>query len=347
MIIFPFGGQKVLGIDFGSFNIKIVEVVKKKDKLEIINFGSIPIINFKTISASSYILEENLALILGEFFRTANIKAREVIFNIPAPYIFPANFFAPLIPEKSLPQVIRFESQKHIPFSFEEIELEYRYQEFQDENQQRQWLVFIAGIPKSYLKKIQNIAEIAKLKLKDYSGEYFNLEPFFSNKLGNFVAVDCGHSYSTINLFKNGKVIYGNKISIRGYDFLDMLMNVTQLTEEKVLDLAYTKGFQFPPEEKEERHLANNFLDNITGLVREEIEKIESVFLLKIEKIYWTGGLAILPGFKEGVLERLPNYQQEILTPFEIFESGKMTDLKEKSTLFTQALGVVFRKLMS
>lgn len=347
MIIFPFDKKRVLGIDFGSLNIKIVEVVKNKDKLEVVNFGIIPIINFKEVGSFSYILEENISLVLKEFFVKANIKAKEAIFNIQAPYLFPINFFVPLIPEKSLPQVIRFESQKQIPFSLDEIEIEYKYQPFQTENQQKQWLVFMTALPKHYLRKIENICNLINLKFQDSGGEYFNLEPFFFNKMGNIVAFDLGHSYSIISLFKDGKTIYGNKISIRGYDFLDMLMKLTNFSEDKILDLVYKKGFQFLPEEKEIQSVAIQFLNNIATLIKSEIEKIENKFLIKIEKIYWTGGLSILPGFKEEMLTRLGGYEQEILKPVEIFEGKKFINLDEKATLFSQSLGVVFRKLMS
>ncbi len=347
MIIFSLGERRVLGIDLGSLNIKIIEVIKNKDRFEVSNFGIIPIVNFKEIGSSSYILEENLSLVLKEFFKKTNIKAKEAIFNIQAPYLFPINFFVPLIPEKSLSQVIRFESQKQIPFSLDEIEIEYRYQTFQTESQQKQWLVFMTALPKNYLKKIENICKLINLRLKDSGSEYFNLEPFFFKKLGNIVAFDLGHSYSIVSLFKDGKTIYGNKISIRGYDFLDMLMNLTRFPEDKILDLVYNKGFQFLPEEREIQSVAVQFLDNIANLIKSEIEKIENKFLIKIEKIYWTGGLSILPGFKEGMLARLGLYEQEILQPFEIFQGRKFVNLGDKATLFSQSLGVVFRKLMS
>lgn len=350
MFIFPFvsfGSKKVLGIDFGSLNIKIVEVTKNKDKLEVTNFGIIPIINFKEIGSSSYILEENLALLLTEFLKNANIKTKEAVFNIQAPYVFPVNFFTPLIPERNIPQVVRFETQKQIPFSLDEIEIEYRYQSFQAESQQKQWLVFMLAVPKNYIKKMESICNLSKLKFMGYGSEYLNLEPFFLKKLGNIVVFDLGHSYSTIYLFKDGVIVSANKLSIRGYDILDSLINVTNLPENKVLDVLYERGFIFPPEEKEMHDLLMQFLNNFFNLAKNEIERLENRFLLKVEKIFWTGGLSILPGFKEEMFEHFSNYEQQILMPTEIFEGEKFLQLGDKATLFSQVLGVVFRKLMS
>jgi len=329
----------------GSINTKIVEVVKKKDALEVVNFGVIPIINFKEIAYSSYILEEHIAEIITEFFQTAKVKAKEVVLSLPAPYVFSVNFLVPDIPEKSLPQVIRFESQKQIPLSLEEIELEYRYLHFEVENQSRQWLVYLVGIPRSYLTKLKTIVDLAKLKLVGYSSEYFNFEPYFQNRLGTFVVVDVGHSYSLLVLIKNGKVIYGNKLKIRGYDLLDMVMNLTNFSEEETLDLIYKKGFRFSPEEKELQYVVNNFLNNITNVLPSEIEKIENSFFLKVDKIYWTGGITILPNFREEMFSRLSKYQQEILLPYEIFKGEKFMNLGDKATIFSQALAVVLRKL--
>jgi Tfp pilus assembly PilM family ATPase len=346
-IPFPFFEKRVLGIDLGSINTKIVEVAKKENALEVINFGVVPIINFKEIASYSYILEENIARMLSEFLQASKVKAKEVILSIPAPYVFSVNFLVPDIPEKSLPQVIRFESQKQLPLGLEEIEIEYRYFRFETENQLRQWLVYLVATPKSYLKRLQSVAEIAKLKLIGYSSEYFSLEPYFRGHLGNYAIIDLGHSYSLLILIKNGQVIYGNKLKIRGYDFLDTVYNLTKYSEEETLDLIYKKGFRFLPEEKELYELANNFLNNIVNLLPSEIERLENNFFLKIDKIYWTGGISILPGFKEEMLKRLSKYQQEILLPYELFKGEKFANLKEKSTIFSHALGVIFRKLMS
>jgi hypothetical protein len=146
-------------------------------------------------------------------------------------------------------------------------------------------------------------------------------------------------------LIKNGKVIYGNKLKIRGYDLLDSVMNLTNYSEEETLSLIYKKGFRFPPEEKEAQGIINNFLDTINSILISEIEKIENSFFMKIEKIYFTGGLSILPGFKEEMLSRLGKYQQEILLPYDIFKGEKFMGLGDKGTIFTHSLASVFRKL--
>jgi len=336
-----------LGIDLGSINTKIVELVKKKDAFEVVNFGIIPIVNFKDMASYSYILEENIGKMINEFLQASKVKAREVILSIPSPYVFSINFLVPDVPEKSLPQIIRFESQKQIPLSLDEIEIEYSYLHIEVENQSKQWLICLVATPKSYLKRLQSITEIAKLKLIGYSSEYFNLEPYFKDHLGTYAIVDFGHSYSLLIIIKNGKTIYGNKLKIRGYDFLDSVSKLINYSEEETLDLIYQKGFRFLPEEKELQDLSGNFLNNIAGLINDEVEKVENNFFLKIDKIYWTGGLSILPGFKEKMLQYLNKRQQEILSPYELFKGKKFVNLKEKGTIFSQALGVVFRKLMS
>ncbi len=347
MIWLPFLEKNFLSIDFGSMNIKVVEGQRRKNNIEITNFGIIPIINFKEITATSYILEENLASIIKDFFKEAKIKTNNVFFNISAPYIFTASFLVPNIPEKNLPQVIRFESQKQIPLSLEEIEIEYRYLQIETETQTKQWLVFLAAVPKSYLRKLENISSIAKLKFAGYSLEYFNLEPYFWQKIGNFVVIDLGHSYSTLHLIREGKIIYGSKLKIRGYDYLDSIMNLTKFSEEETLNFVIKRGFMFNPEEKDFKYLANNFLDSLQKGIELEIEKLENNFLIKIDKIYWTGGVCLLNGFKEEISARISKYQQEILLPSDFVESEKFKILGEKSTIFSEAVGVLLKKLLS
>lgn len=343
-MILPFFEKRFLSIDLGSLNIKVIEGVVKKDKIEVVNFGMVPILSFKDLATPSYILEENLSFILSSFFKEAKIKSKNALYIITAPYIFAVNFLVPNIPERSLPQVIRFESQKQIPLSLDEIELEYRYLQFETEGEKK-WLVFLSAVPKNYLKKLDNLSELMKIKNAGYSLEYFNFEPYFQRRTGSFLIVDLGHSYSTINLIKEGRIIYGNKLKIRGYDLLDSLMKIMQMSEEDSLTVLKKRGFLFTPEERDLKNLADNFLNNIANTLQKEIEKLENSFLLRVEKIYFTGGMSILPGFKEGLAQRISSFQQEILNPSEFVSGEKFKRLGEKSTIFSQALGVLLRKI--
>jgi len=345
MALFNFLNKRILGIDIGSVNTKIVEVVKNKNGFEVINFGIVPIVNFKEIVSYSYILEENLASIISEFLKKAKISTKEVIFSIPAPYAFLVNFFIPEIPERSIPQVVKFEAQKQIPLSIEEVEIDYRYVKFENENQINQWLVCLVATPKDYLKKIQTISYLAKLKFTSYSPEYFNFEPYFLNKGGSYVVVDLGHAYSLLCLIKEQKLVYATKIKIRGYDFLDSIIKTTSLNEAESLDLLYKKGFYFLPEERELYQLANVFLDNLSKTILEEIQKLENSLFLKVDKVYWTGGLSILTGFKEAMFKRFDRYKQEVLTPFEIFKGSKFQNLGDKATIFLHSLGIIYNKI--
>lgn len=338
--------NKFLGIDLGTLNIKIIEVTKKEKKIEVTNFGIIPILNFDEVGISSYILEENISFILNEFFETTKIKTRQAFFNIPIPHVFSTNFLVPYIPENSLFNVVRFEAQRQLPLSLEEVEFEYRYFSFESQDL-KNWLIFLSAVSKNYIKKIQNITELSKIKLSGYGIEYFNFEPYFLGKSGNFLIVDLGHSYSTLTLIKDHKVIYGSKIKTQGLIYLKSIANITQYPEEKTLDLIYEKGFLFLPEERELKSLAENFLDEIASIINTEVLKLENTFFLRIDKIFWTGGLSILPGFLEKMLAKLPRFQQEILKPQDIVQGEKFSNLKEKATIFSPVLGLVLRKLMS
>lgn len=344
-LLFSFSENRFLGIDLGSINIKIVEVIKKQKNFEVVNFGLIPILNFDELVTSSYILEENLSFILNEFFKEAKINAKQAFFNIPIPYVFSTNFLIPFIPENSLLNVVRFESQRQLPLSLEEIEFEFRYIPFETQ-ELKNWLIFLTAVSKNYLKKIQTISELSKFKFAGYGIEYLNFEPYFLGKTGNFIIVDLGHSYSTLILIKNQKVISGTKIKNQGLDYLKSIMNLTQYNQEKVLDLIKEKGFLFLPEERELKSLSESFLDDLASSVNNEILKLENTFYLRVDKIFWTGGLSILPGFQEKMLAKLSKFQQDILQPQGIVEGEKFLSLREKTTIFTPALGLVLRKLM-
>lgn len=344
-MVFPLlGNKRFLSIDLGSLNIKIIEAVLKKEKLEIINFGLIPIFSYRDFSLSSYILEENIAGIIDSFLKESKMKTKKAFFNVLSPYVFYSNFLIPNIPEKSLPQVIKFESQKQVPLPLDEVEIEYRYLQFETEDN-KQWLVFLSAIPKNYLKKLENLARLSQLKNLGHSPEQFNLEPYFASKPGIYLIVDFGHSLSSVFLVKEGKVIYANKLRIKIYDLIGSIIKILQFSEEDVFDFLKKTGFLINPEDQEVKYLIDDFVNNFTRSIQEEILKIENNFLLRIEKIYWTGGGCLFPGFEEVLLPKLSNYQQEILSLTNFVLGEKFLSLKEKTTIFSQAVGLLLRKV--
>ncbi len=346
MILF-FGEKRFLSIDFGSINIKIVECRRKESKIEITNFGVIPIINFKEILTTSHIVEETIASILRNFIKEAKIQTNQIFVSVPAPYVFPVNFLIPNIPSKNIPQVIKFEAQKQIPLALEEIEIEYNYLEIEKENKHKEYLVFLTAIPKNYIQRIENIAKLSKLRLDGYSSEYLNLEPYFWQAVGNYGIIDLGHSYSIISLVKDGRLIFSNRLKLRGFDYLSMIHDLTKYPEDKVLEFVQAKGFIFNPEEVEIKSMAQTFLDNLYSVIINEIKNLEDKFLMKINKIYLTGGVCLLPGFKEAMLQRFQEISFEILSPANFVEGNKFKRLEEKSCLFSQAIGILMKKLLS
>lgn len=344
-MIFPFLEKKFLSIDFGSLNIKIVEGRFSKENLEIINFGMIPIYNIKDTSITSYILEENFAAIIKSFIKEADIKSKNTYFVINAPHIFPVDFLIPPVGEKNIPQIVKFEAQKQIPLGLEEIETEYRYIHFESESEKK-WLVFLCGVPKSYLRKIESIAELSNLKYNGTGMEYFNFEPFLNREVEDSIVIDLGHSYSTLSLFRDGRVIYGNQLKIRGYDLISLFQGILQLPLEDTINFIKKRGFLFNPEEKELKDLAESFSVNIEKTIKGEIEKLENNFLLRVKKIYWTGGLSILPGFGEKVINKFQGFQTQIIDVSKFVSGEKFKKLGEKSSIFAQAVGLLLKNFL-
>lgn len=336
-----FKNNTFLGIDLGSLNMKIVEFIKKDKSLYINNFGSVRIINFNEISSNSQILEENISKILNDFLSELKINTKVAYFNLPAVHLFSSNFFIPDIAEKNLHQVIYFEAQKQIPLTLDEVELYYRYYKLETENQPKQWLVYVIAVPKSYIRRIENIANLSKLKILGFYPEYLNFEPFFKNISGNFLVIDIGHVYTLISFVKDGKVLYGTRLKIGGYNLLDNLVNVINYTEEEILDLLDKKGVNFLPEEKDIKFVVDSFLINLFGFIEKEIDRIENTYLLRIEKIYWTGKISVLPGFDNFLLNNFGKYYNEVLTPFDFVKGEKFYSLGKKSTVFIQSIGTV------
>ncbi|MCS7184228.1 MAG: pilus assembly protein PilM, partial [Patescibacteria group bacterium] len=139
-----FKSKKVLGIDLGSRDIKIVEVEKYKNSFILNNYIIIELEGGEKISSlleTSQIYEEHLAKIIENGLK--EFKPREVVYSVPSLYYFYTNFSLPYIPVNALKNAVNFEYRKYLPVSYEKFQIEWRnvkYSPFNLEGQDK-WFI--------------------------------------------------------------------------------------------------------------------------------------------------------------------------------------------------------------
>jgi Tfp pilus assembly PilM family ATPase len=346
-----FGSKKILGVDLGSKNIKIAEIEKYKNSFILTNYIIIELEGGERISSlleTSQIYEENLSKILENGFKEFKIK--DVVYSVSIFYYFYTNFSLPYIPPNALKNAINFEYRKYIPVGYEKFQIEWRnikHSPFNLEGQDK-WLIFFTAIPESYLNKIKNISQLAKVRFQKAYPEFLTLEPFFKENKENIILIDIGYSYSYAVLIKENQVINAKKFNLTTKNIIDTLMNLLSVGHQEAEDFFIKKGFQIAPEELDLKKALGEIIDNFSSQVLSLKESWEATFGTKISLIYLTGGLSLAKGLLDVVSTKIPNISFAIFNPLEKnIIPGDNIQNRLNGSVLVQAMGSCLKFFLS
>ena len=70
--------------------------------------------------------QDKRATVLAEILKEAKVRAKKAVVAVPGQSVFTRNRSLPPVPEYKVPQIVRYEIQQQIPFSLDEISLDYQ-----------------------------------------------------------------------------------------------------------------------------------------------------------------------------------------------------------------------------
>jgi type IV pilus assembly protein PilM len=343
-------GKRVLGIDLGTKNIKIVEVEKFKDSIMLLNYI---IIEFKaetqisSILQTSQIFEENLGKILEEVHK--EFKTKNVVFSIPTSYVFSSYFSLPHMPLSTLKQAVFYEYKKYLPTSEKDYYIDWRNLLLQPVGIETtpKWFVFFSATPVNFIEKLKNVSKIARLNFKAAEVEFYGLENLFKNVNDNIIVVDIGYGYSYSILITENKVMFIQKIKISVKTLIDTIKSLLEINDEEAENFLTKRGFRLMPEEIELKNNLEEIINNLALEINKIKDNLEERFNIKIKGIYFIGGASLVPGFLEKISEKIPTVPVNVFNPLDSINVDKSLKNLQIGPLLTNALGVCLKYFYS
>ena len=136
------------GLDIGAHSIKLVILKSHKDGAELCGFNIEP-------------AELDVAPVLKKLTESNNIKSVNISVSGSGTLIRYINF--PKMQEAELKQALKFEAQKHIPFSINEVDIDACI--LRDNLPDNKMLILLAAVKKEFISKRMKVIEEAGLKL--------------------------------------------------------------------------------------------------------------------------------------------------------------------------------------
>lgn len=339
--------KRILGIDFGTRFVKIVELEKSGKSLNLVNYSITSLLwedSTNYLLGATQLFEENLANILKE--GTKDFKTKDAVFVLPASYLFSTSFSLPNMPKKSLQNMVQFEARKYLPVSSGEIAVESRVLQFQNQYQENkeQVSVFMIGIPNGLTNKLKVSADLANLNYKRGEAEFFAYEPFFkNNSVSILINIDLNYSLMLV-FYTNGALVFGKKIKFKVFDIFESVSKLLGVSFNKAEEFLIEKKFNIPEELKNIKENLNSYLETAYSELQDEISGVYDKFGFKAENIFLTGSALGMPGFSEIFQKHCARLRINILDAFKNLQNvPQKSNVLSNGPIFGGAVGACLK----
>ena len=352
MIFNLFKQNIFLGIDIGTTSIKLVELCKTKNKIELTNYGilekygHLERINDAIQTNSFKLLEESTALLLKQLVKESKTDNQKTYMALPSFSGFVSIMELPEMPNKELSKAVHFQAGQYIPMSLQETTLDWQI----IERVEGKIIILLMAIPTDIIKRYMHSAELAKINLKGLELETVAVARLLGKKeKGTIALVDIGGRSTSINIIDKSALRASHNVDTAGGDFTQVIssgLGINPLRAEE-LKRAYGLNIQSRGDVK-----ITNLLMPLLDVIKRETEKaINNYFLRtkrKVEKVILTGGGSSLQGLEDYYSKKLA-MQVVKGDPFSLglvsYNPNLIPIIKDIGPSLTSACAVVFKEI--
>ncbi|MFH0827326.1 MAG: type IV pilus assembly protein PilM [Candidatus Omnitrophota bacterium] len=322
------------GLDIGSRQIKIVKLKLFKDTIELCG-----------LEVASVQLD--VGSLLKKFKHSLDISYANVGVCGPSAVIRYVDF--PLMSPAELKQSLRFEAQKHVPFSLNEVIIDgYTLRENVKDNKM---LLLIAAVKKDLIQQRLKLLDEAGLKVNIIDIDSVALVNAFNHSYAQdeFVKdrsvglLNIGAALSSLNILENSVPRLSRDIQIAGNNFTQ------KVVEAFGIDFKAAEELKLNPDDEKKSRVSSHIetiLTHLAGEVRVSFDYYESQSAASVSRIFLSGGGSQLSGLKDRLSDLL-GIEVQYWDPLRrITISGDM-DSQKASSLSTQmavAVGLALRE---
>jgi len=354
--------KKFVGIDVGTYYIKIVEISKFGNRLKLENYGSIPASAlyekpFRTFEKNTLLLSsQDVSRAIKAIMEEAKIKTRKAILSIPDFCSFFTNFELPSMKKEELPQAIRYEAKQHVPMHLGGVTLDWDVIEGEEKTGKEKIVsnlkILLVAVPNEVINQYKEIGRLAGLELVGQEVEVFSLMRGLTrgDEKVPVAIIDVGAQSTTCSIIDQRVLKMSHSFDVSGNEFTRVIakgLNVDYLEAERLkknYGVLFSGGGDITSREIKE------VIIPLIDMIIVEMDKIFNNFYnmagREVGKVIVAGGTVLMPNFKEYLSERLLK-PVEIADPFfNIFYPPILdTTLKEMGPSYAIAVGAALRGL--
>lgn len=349
--------KKFLGIDIGTFSLKLVELEAAGARFSLSNYAQfdadfgedLGAANPRRKTMAGFSAQES-AEIIQAVLSEAKIKTRQCAFSIPDFSTFFTTFSLPAMTQKELADAVIFEARQHIPLPIDSVTVDWQLigGEF---GKSEKMEIAMTAIPNEIIAKYKDIAAKAKLQLALIEAEAFGLAQALIPKEESrpVCLIDIGVQSTVCSLVEKQILRYSHSFD-RGVDYLfEEFARRLPLGRELIQSIKEDYGLSalslIEPDVKQ--GIQDIFKDSFLPILKEiemALEEYRRVSGIEIAKIILSGGAGALAETRD----QFDNYfkkETEIAAPFANIDCPKevQNEIKKIGPAYAVAVGMARR----
>lgn len=298
-----------IGLDIGSYAIKMIEVSSSKSGDNIVNFGYA-----KAPGAEAEGLAESIKKMLSD----SKAAAKEVNMSISGPQVITRFVSMPAMSDKDLRGALAFEVEKNIPFGADEVIYDYQVLE---RGKEKRMDILLAAVKKDYVERHMRLAKLCGLNPNAIDVDSFALANAFMRRpesrkdaSGTVALVNIGSRFTNLGIIRGGTLGFSRDIQIAGHDVdetIARILGVDVAAAEKL-----KSGSDSP--RGEAGTAIRTVLASLVDEIRLSFGYFENRYGKNVEAIFLSGGSCRLPELKE-ILEEGIGIKAAAWNPLKVF----------------------------
>lgn len=362
MSLNPFKQSKnqIIGVDIGTSSVKVVELEKEDEKIQLTNYGEYSGDVNNTIHSNSLkLLSSQAAKIVKQIIKEAKIEAKDATMSIPVFSGFSTIISLPPMPEAELSQAVEYEAKKYIPLPISEVQFEWMRLRGTDAEQNAERTqnsasvqrggsesvprnptkILVVAVTNELINRYNEIAKLSGLTLKYLELETFSLARSLAPKESSAsLIIDIGSRSTILCVADNGWPIFTRSMDVSG------------LALSKVLSSSLGIDFQRAEEFKRNEgvHAGRGVLVPLIDNILQEAKRVIKMYTDKrgrpVGRVVLSGGSGRMPGLLEYVVKSVGR-ETVMAHPFNGIMYPKELDatLRQIGPSFSVAVGAALR----
>lgn len=349
--------SQVVGVDIGSHSIKVVQLQKKKKKLELLNAGLIALPENTFVDG----MTENPNLVsdaLKQLIASEKIKTKYAVISVSGESVVIKKINIPKMSEEALAESIMIEAEQYIPFDINDVMIDFailgdaeKEADEEEEDAGEQMEVLLVAAKKDIIEQRKSIALNAGLTPVVFDLDVFAVENSYGlnyAKAKNQVVgiINIGASVTNINIVEDDTTGFTRDILLGGDTYTETIGKRLKLDFDEAEKLKL--GINLTEENREGViSIVLEIADVLASEIQKSIEFYSTAANRNIDKIYLSGGGAKISGLNHLLFEKLGidvstfDPLKNILINKKTFDPEYITEI---SPTIAVAVGLAFRR---